>query len=272
MTRDHTWIVIRESFLLRYHTPMSDKPKFSLPTYIASLDKRRLVGLLGILIMIAVGLWLLERSIDRKTISITGQSGTEPSITNQATATYCTEGDATCSTTKQTATSNTSSVTKETPVDPGTSASICLATNLQLRSAGEMDHGAISVTVKDTASGQVVAQAGSLASDASGKVTITDANVTRLLNDSQSYDVAISMLGYVPRVIKNVTNILTKCVAAGTFLAGDANGDGAVRLNDLILIIRYYNGSPTAGTTYIFKGKRATLSMLIAVIRNYNLK
>lgn len=249
---------------------MAGKSKLSLIDYFTRADKRRLVWLVGLLLLAVVALGLVMRSINLKSLSITGEGGTDPVITNQATGTYCTDGDSTCTgTNPKTSTSNTVTITKQAP-DPDPS--VCLNLSLQLRSSGEMDHNAIKLIFIDSATNQTVTQIPAASSDATGRISITDGNITRLLDNTKTYTVTASMLGYAPRTVTGLTNITSACGALGTFSAGDVNGDGSIKLSDLVIVIRYFNGSSTEGTNYIFKGKRATLSMLIAIIRNYNAK
>jgi len=133
----------------------------------------------------------------------------------------------------------------------------------------------IKVQFYNAGTSTLVASATSLSASSTGVTSIADSTVTSALSDSQTYDVRITVPGYLTRKIAGVTHPLTVPFNLGGTQAltpGDINADNKISLSDLVLAIQAYNNVNNATTTLTKQtyGGSFTLGNLVAMIHQYN--
>jgi hypothetical protein len=223
-------------------------------------------------------------------------------IINQATVSYCTQGDsnsvcnpgANLYSGSVTSNSVTTTVTVPSPIpspsvapspspvaspspSPSTSpaaSQLCISSIvLADRAAGDFSHTLVDVVIRLASNNTEVAtltRKGSI-TDA-GQLTVPLTGVS--LSNSTRYNVVVKPAGYFAQKISNIENILNGCISVPTaqkFELGDiASGDGKATIADVVATIRAYNGTFDETTQVVFQGQRATLGDIVAVIRAVN--
>jgi hypothetical protein len=110
-----------------------------------------------------------------------------------------------------------------------------------------------------------------VSANSGGGITAQD----NTLNDSSTYDVDISVPGYLSRKVTSVTHILSQSLvmnAGQALVPGNFDGSNTIDLSDLITGIRGYNGQTDAAALLAKKvyGGSVNLSALVGLIHGYN--
>lgn len=162
---------------------------------------------------------------------------------------------------------NNSSITIKTPV---------LALGLLLEGRSTYTTNGDTIQVVTAGTNTQVAQITGITTASDGQISVTSSGFISLLSDTSTYDLRITVPGFLVRRINGLTNVLTQPISLTTnqaLIAGDFDGNNIINIIDLVTGIRAYrNGTDTAAllsnSTF---GGTTTLASLVTIIYNLNI-
>lgn len=233
--------------------------------HLTKKQSQAIVGTTGILLAVIAIFVAYKSGRFNPQASINGLS---QSVASTAKLQYCSEGEGTDSCNPGAALYSGTAISNTVTTAVEQVAALCFMYKLD---GHDTDQAHFDMAIQITANDGSVLAAQTVTGDKEGRAIIAIAS-TDGFPAGETYTATIKPTGYLARKV-SVEAASTKCVTLGddkTFLYGDLDGDNKIKLTDLGLAIRAYNGEETDASKAAFGGQKPTIANLVKIIRNFN--